>query len=673
MAVGNNHIRNRDVSPWLRQNQHGRLEAAADDKSVYGLAHLIRTTEEALLKLFEEGRLSGTMHTCIGQEVCQLAFVRALQFADDAVLSNHRNHGHFLAYCGKVEELIAEIMGKQSGICRGRGGSQHIAFRHFHSNGIQGGLTPIAVGIAWALSRKNSDGIVSVFIGDGTLGEGVLYESMNLAAVWNVPLLIVVENNQIAQTTNIRDALGGNIEARGKAFGLATWELNDRAHDFITKAEEVVTAVRSSRKPGFCVVTTARIGPHSKGDDFRPDEEKKYISANDPLLLIGGRLHVDERRKIEEQNRVFVQQAADAAAAGVDAHFDGDPLALFAPVHAPIFLEKSSPHVDTRITFLHSINDSLRRLLAQHAEVVLLGEDLHDPYGGAFKATKGLSEMFPERVISTPISEAAITGAAIGMAMAGYKPIVEIMFADFLSLCFDQLYNHAVKFPWVYDGCAVPLVLRTPSGGHRGYGPTHSQSPEHLFLSMPGLTVVYPSHRHDAGQLLAHAVLNWPYPVLFFEHKLLYREEQSQGEYVLIDAGSDTAAGLFPTLVKNGGDADITFVTYGGSLLIVEEVAMFFEAEEFSVEIVAPSLLSPMVNPVLVNHLLGRTMIVIVEEAPAPFSWGAELAAQLYEAGFSGNLQRIGATPCPIPAARSLEKHILPTAQSIIQSVKQNL
>ena len=229
----------------------------------------IRLTEQLILEQFSRGLVSGTTHTCLGQELTAISVVRALDHPEDVVLSNHRNHGHFLTYSGDFLGLVAEIMGREAGVCGGRGGSQHLAYRHFHSNGVQGGMTGIGAGLALARKLRGSGGIVATIIGDGTLGQGLLYESMNLASVWQAPLLVVVENNGIAQTTDTRDTIGGDIEARGAAFGLPTWRFADDDPEFCRKVAAVVTEVRASRRPGFLVLDTRRMGPHSKGDDLR--------------------------------------------------------------------------------------------------------------------------------------------------------------------------------------------------------------------------------------------------------------------------------------------------------------------------------------------------------------------------------------------------------------------
>ena len=310
-------------------------------------------------------------------------------------------------------------------------------------------------------------------------------------------------------------------------------------------------------------------------------------------------------------------------------------------------------------------------MLSENPDVLVLGEDLHEPYGGAFKVTAGLSGDFAGRVISTPISEAGITGTGIGLAMAGRRPIVEIMFADFLTLTMDQLYNHAVKFPGMFPECQVPLVVRTPCGGRRGYGPTHSQSPENLLVSVPGLTVVYGSHRHNVGQLLVDAVSRWPNPVVFFEHKLLYGEAQNPADYQVVPAdAADQGAELFPTLRQGSGQPDVTLVSFGGMLPFVERAARRLEAEEeISVEIVTPSLLAPLPRRTLVNLLMTRPRIAVIEESHHEFGFSAELLASLAEAGVKARVVRLGLPPVPIASARSLEREQMVDEQTIINKI----
>ncbi len=645
----------------------GKPVIALTPRSAYSFGLLIRETEQALLRLFSQGLLSGTTHTCLGQELCQMSVARALNDPDDVIFSNHRNHGHFLTYSGDFFGLVAEIMGREGGVCGGIGGSQHLAFRGFHSNGVQGGMSAIAVGHGLALRNRGS-GIAAVVIGDGTLGQGLIYESLNLASVWESPVLFVVENNGIAQTTLTSATTGGSIDERALAFGIDEWRVDDSSPDFLEQVESVVALVRASRRPGFLVIDTQRMGPHSKGDDLRDPSEMAAIRERDPLEQMGRRLSESDRRELREATQDFVasvcEQAMQAPTAtrlvARDSIFVGPPADSVERPPVP----KPPPNVRS------DLNNTLRSMLSASDKVILLGEDLHDPYGGAFKVTAGLSTEFPGRVISTPISEAGVVGAAIGLAMEGYLPVVEVMFADFLTLAFDQISNHAVKFPGMFPDVKIPLVIRTPAGGRRGYGPTHSQNPETLLCAVPGLTVVFPSSRHQVGELLWNSVFRWLYPVVFLEHKLLYGAPVDPAGYRALEAApTDEAADLFPTLVGGDANPDVTLVTYGGMLEIAEATAAELREEELEVEIVVPSLLSPFPRKTLLRRLRETPRIVTIEETHTGCGFSAELGAALLESGFRGQYARVGMAPVPIPAARSLESLVMPDRRRVVEAI----
>lgn len=656
----------RDI-PGFQRDSFGKPKIANDDASLYAYGSLIRRTEELILDLFSRGLLSGTTHTCLGQELCQMAVVRALNDANDVVLSNHRNHGHFLTYSGHFVGLVAEIMGREAGVCGGYGGSQHMAFRHFHSNGVQAGMTGIGTGIALARKMSDSSALVATMIGDGTLGEGLLYESMNLASIWKAPVLFVVEHNGIAQTTYTSMTIGGTILARGDAFGLLTCHLDDSSPDFSKSVAAFVDEIRYAGRPGMLLIDTQRLGPHSKGDDLRSEHEREIIANRDPLTALGKRLTSEQRENIESRNATFLREVEAEAIASLEARFADAPKHAFRNRRLVTGPEQPANASNVR----SAINAALRDLLSQDDDVIILGEDLHEPYGGAFKVTAGLSSEFAGRVISTPISEAGITGSGIGLALAGKRPIVEIMFADFLTLCMDQIYNHAVKFPGMFPGIEVPLVLRTPCGGRRGYGATHSQCPENIFTSVPGLTVICCSHRHNVGQLLVNAVRRWPNPTVFLEHKLLYGEAQDPADYTVVPADTaDNGAELFPTLRRGSASPDITLVSFGGMLPVVERAAKrLVDEEELEVEIVAPSMLAPLPRQSLLSVLLSRTAILVVEESHHEFGVSAEILASLAEAGYHGKSMRIGTMPVPIASARSLERDQMPDEKIIVDRV----
>lgn len=266
----------------------------------YSRMFLIRKTEERFLKLFSDGVLNGTVHTCIGQEACAVGAISALNKEKDVVFSNHRAHGHFIAYCDKVEELIAELMGKKTGICRGIGGSQHLHFGNMYTNGIQGGIVPVAIGAALAEKEKKSDAIVMVFIGDGTMGQGVVYESFNIASLWSLPVVFVLEDNKYAQSTPKEKAHSGVLTTRPASFGIKIYHTTENTIESVYElSNEAVNFTRNKQKPSFIHLETYRFSPHSKGDDFRSKEEIENYKKNDPLLKLRKKLLKENTEEIE--------------------------------------------------------------------------------------------------------------------------------------------------------------------------------------------------------------------------------------------------------------------------------------------------------------------------------------------------------------------------------------
>jgi TPP-dependent pyruvate/acetoin dehydrogenase alpha subunit len=284
----------------------------------YKQMYLVRKTEETLLSLFTKGMLTGTVHTCIGQEACAVGVVSALDLNRDVIWSNHRNHGHYLACFDDVEGLIAEIMGRESGICAGLGGSQHIHRDYFYTNGVLGGTIPCAVGSAFAEKRKNTGAITAVFLGDGAFGEGVVYESLNIAALWKLPVLFILEHNQYAQCTPTILEHAGDLSRRAEPFGIPSFQMTaDDVMVVAEKAREVIEAVRKNYQPFFLVLHTYRFAPHSKGDDHRPPEEIEAHILRDPLKKLRNTLQNDDETrlvKLEGEIDHRLEAAVNAAA-----------------------------------------------------------------------------------------------------------------------------------------------------------------------------------------------------------------------------------------------------------------------------------------------------------------------------------------------------------------------
>jgi TPP-dependent pyruvate/acetoin dehydrogenase alpha subunit len=298
-----------------------------DNLTLYKSMLLIRRFEERLLAEFSTGTLVGTTHTYIGQEA-DAAGIFAATDHDDVVFSNHRCHGHFLAYGGDAYRLAAELMGKSTGLVGGRGGSQHIHWRNFYSNGIQGGITPIAAGMALAEKVHATSKIALVFIGDGTLGEGALYESLNIASLWKLPILFILEDNHYAQTTPVRKGVAGSMPGRFTAFGIPAWERESSdVLEIRSTAAEAIRAVRAGNGPAGLILHTHRFSAHSKGDDPRTPEELSAIRQFDPLPLQGRRLSKDEREKAETEVTIVIEDAFSRASTDslptISAEFDG--------------------------------------------------------------------------------------------------------------------------------------------------------------------------------------------------------------------------------------------------------------------------------------------------------------------------------------------------------------
>jgi 2-oxoisovalerate dehydrogenase E1 component len=641
------------------------MTETVESVDLYRKAILIRSVEQRLLELFAQGKLFGTVHTCIGQEWTGVAVAEALR-PGDLIFTNHRGHGHYLARTGDVDGLIAEIMGKTTGMCGGRGGSQHMCSGGVYSNGIQGGIVPVATGLAMSQKLRGGDNLTVCFIGDGTLGEGALYEAMNIAAKWELPLLIVVENNRYSQSTAQSTTLAGDICARAAAFGIHTdeGETWDPA-SLVPTAQRCVDYVRRKGKPAFLRIDTYRLMAHSKGDDDRDQAEVREYWARDPLTVFANE-NADDAARISGE----VKQVIDEAVARADAAPYTPPPVVDEDVPPPHATAWSETRIESSERMVVQIHAALKRNMARDGRITLIGEDIEGPYGGAFKVTKNLSLEFPGRVRNTPISEAAIVGIGNGLALGGQLPVCEIMFGDFLMLAGDQLLNHASKFRHMYnDQVQVPLVVRTPMGGKRGYGPTHSQSIEKHFLGMPGTRMLALSHRFDPGVIYDRLFATIDRPTIVIENKLLYGAIVSpKAPEAFVWEHSDDA---FPVLrLRPEGTPDLTILCYGGMVPDVEAaVETLFDEHEIIAQIICPTQLYPLdPRPIVeaVRESGGR--LLVAEEGLGFAAFGAEVISELAERapGVLRRVRRVASPRHPIPSCGPLEKALLPNAARVV-------
>jgi len=638
-------------------------------ENIYKKALLIRRTEDTFLDLFSQGQLSGTVHTCNGQEFSALAFCSVLKDGD-VILSNHRCHGHYIARTGDVKGLIAELMGKASGTCGGIGSSQHLCNKNFYSNGIQGGIVPVAAGMALAAKRDNNNSIVVVFIGDGTLGEGIVYESMNLASLLDLPLHIVCENNRYAQSTRISDNLSGSILARPESFGIQTFHSNTwDLKGLFNNAKSSIKATRANR-PIFHLVDTYRLNHHSKSDDKRNLEEVDTFIAKDPLNLFQ-----DEKpekfasmlAEIDSQISIFVKNLEKEEELDLRLYINSSKNVT--PIEY-IPLASINERVVTRI------NTFFDETIEKDKKVLFIGEDVLSPYDGAFKVSAGLSTKYPDNVISTPISEAGITGMSNGLALRGYKPYVEIMFGDFITLVLDQIINHASKFHHMYNKQVhCPIVIRTPMGGGRGYGPTHSQTLDKLLVGIDNVTVIAINSLIDPKLLYQNIYKNEKHPVIVIENKVDYGRfvGATELDYYTVKRSKDQ----YPVIKYSptNDQPNLTLVTYGGiSQNVIESLFDLFLEIEAIVEVIVLTKISPLdITPVLESVRISKRVIVI-EEGSKEFGIGAEVIAQVFEhLGTKVDVaKRIGALPYPIPSAQNLENLVLPNT-TLVEDIAKEL
>lgn len=678
--------------------------------SHYETLYTIRRTEELLLEYFSKGLLRGTTHTYLGQEAIAVSALSYLG-EHDVVTSYHRSHGHFLAYCNDYKKLIAEIIGDSQGVCYGVGGSQHLQQGNFYSNGILAGMVPTATGMALAEKLKGTGGIAVCFLGDGALGEGVVYESFNMASLWKIPVLYVVENNRYAQSTPIELNLAGSIAGRLKAFHIEIDEIESNdIGELLQRFQRAFDYVREGRKPFCQIVNTCRMGPHSKGDDHRGEDELRFWKEKDPLTLAKKYFQLSDIEELEKrqdreireyfetflielpsikQNSKFPQSVneangrfgvgmeklnnkRDSPGSGVYTQTDEEII--------PTDHEAQSGYItDPQETLMVGhLQKVWHALMEKNSRMYLIGEDLLDPYGGAFKVSKGLSTRFPGRVLSSPVSEAGIMGIANGMALRGLMPVVEIMFGDFTTLIMDQIVNHATKFKRMYGGKAnCPVIVRTPMGGYRGYGPTHSQSLEKLYFGVPGLIVVACDAIHDQ-QLIWERMLKLESPCLYIENKTLYGQKIKPAigdkiEHFYVRSSESYFPTISLKMTPFATTTDVALLTYGGMVQTAMEVAQkLYIEEELVVEVVVPAQISPLPERDILRFLGHCRKIVVLEEGTQRNGWGAEICALLQEK-FDEKLsvRRCSAQNTIIPNSASGERAVLPDVQACYKLVKE--
>lgn len=658
----------------------------------------IRALENNISKLLSKAVLKGASHLYAGEEAVAVGAVAALR-DDDLITSTHRGHGHAHAHGDKAaktvqekqdhyNKMMAEVLGKSGGYCHGKGGSMHIAdvaHGNLGATGIVGGNIPVAVGAALAQKLKGTDKVVVCFFGDGASNTGNFHEALNMASLWDLPVIFVVENNLYGMSVPFAQASKlPHVADRAAAYGIPGVIVDGM--DMLEVRGAVAQAAeraRAGKGPTLVEAKTYRYFGHSHSDPrtYRTKEEEKTWKDHDPILVLSEQLEAVKflnEQELEKMNAT-VEQKLDAAMAYSEASPEPDLQSLMTDVYAPTKFTQTDYDTDVRlrqeikagkitneVAYSQALADAMDEEMAHDENVFIMGEDV-GLYGGAYGATRGLFDKYgAARVIDTPISEATIGGAAVGAAMAGMRPIAEIMYVDFTPLAMDQIANQGGKNRYMFGGkTSVPMVVRSEGGAGRAIAAHHSQSLESLWTHLPGVYVVMPSTAYDAKGLLKAAIRD-DNPVMFIEHKMLYKEKGPvpQEEYIIPFGVAD---------VKREGH-DITIVTYSRMVLRALEAAEVLAAEGIDVEVIDLRTLNPLDIDTVVKSVQKTNRFVGVTEAYENTSFINEVMAQLNEQAFywlDAPMVRVAAANVPVPRAEALEDLAIPNVGRIVQACKE--
>ncbi len=644
---------------------------------LYQVMVRIRRFDEKTAELFNAGLVKGTAHSYVGQEAVAAGACLHLT-PEDSVISNHRGHGHCIAKGARLDLMMAELMGRESGYCRGLGGSMHIAALDLNilgANGIVAAGVPIGAGAALAAKLRGTDRVVLTFFGDGGANQGVVHETMNLAAVWTLPFIFVCENNKYALSTDqSRTTAGEGVAARARAYEIPAATVD--GNDVLAVSDAVADAVARARRgegPSCVEAVTYRWGGHSMRanlPEYRTKEEELEWMARDPIARVERRLIEGGSSDLElKELRLKVEGELEAAVAYAVESPEPTVEVMEAAVYAPhIRATEPASRAGREMTYVEALNAALHAEMARDERVFLMGEDV-GLIGGIFGVSRGLRERFGEgRVRDTPISEPSFVGMGVGAAVAGMRPIVEIQIWDFVAMTMDQIVNQAAKIRYMLGGRAtVPLVIRGPQGGGIRLAAQHSQSLEAWFVHVPGLVVVAPSTPYDAKGLLATAIRD-DNPVIFLEHKMLYptKGPVPDGEYLIPFGKAD---------VKRPG-TDVTVVATQMMVQRALGAAQDLESDGVSVEVIDPRTLVPLDEEAILESVRKTHRLVIIHEAVKRGGWGAEVAALVSERALDeldAPIVRLGARNVPMPYNDRLEQATIPSREDIAAAVRSLL
>jgi pyruvate dehydrogenase E1 component beta subunit/2-oxoisovalerate dehydrogenase E1 component len=636
----------------------------------------IRRFEEKCYELYTQEKIRGFLHLYDGEEAVAVGVSAALE-PRDRVVSTYREHGHALARGVSMESALAEMYGKATGCAGGRGGSMHLFDAEtnlYGGNAIVGGGLPMAVGLGLGDHMQGQDRVTVCFFGDGALAEGEFHESMNLAALWKLPVIFVLENNLYAMGTAVaRVQANPDFVPRAASYGMPAESVD--GNDVVAveaAARRLVEAARAGSGPQFLECRTYRTRPHSMFDaeKYRDKTEVAEWRKRSPItrfqswLLDNGLMHREEVDAIEAEVEAQLRNAVAACEqAPLEPVEDLTRHAVAETRPAPPVPVAPDRMVDS--TYRDCCRAAITDALLRDPRVFMMGEDI-GAYGGCYAVSMGLlTEFGPDRIRDTPLSESAFTGAGIGAALAGLRPIVEIMTVNFSLLALDQILNTAATIRHMSGGqFGVPLVIRMATGAGRQLAAQHSHSLEAFFAHIPGLRVVAPATLEDARGMLATA-LEDPDPVIVLEHVMLY----NMTGQIAANAGP---VDIDRAVVRRPG-GDVTLVAWSYCLWKALEAAEALAKDGIEAEVIDLRSLRPLDEGTLVASISRTRRAVVVDEGWRTGSVSAEIAARIQEACFwhlDAPVARVCSAEVPVPYAKHLETAALPQVADIVAAVK---
>lgn len=614
-----------------------------------------------MLILLRQGKI-GKWFSGIGQEAISVGVTMALH-NDEYVLPLHRNLGVFTTRKVPFRQLFAQWQGKKSGFTKGRDRSFHFGTNDYHIVGMishLGAMLGVANGISLAHLLNNDKKISVVFSGDGGTSEGDFHEAMNVAAVWQLPVIFLIENNGYGLSTPSNEQFRcKQFIDKGIGYGMEAYQVDgNNILEVYNKATELSESMRNSPRPILLECMTFRMRGHEEasGTKYVPQElfeewgKKDPISNYETYLMSEGILNETLKTQIYDELKHGMDD--DLAAVFAEPEIVADIEEELNDVYAPYTQEIIAPATNNTSTrrLVDAISDGLKQSMERHSNTVLMGQDVAE-YGGVFKISDQFYKLFSKaRVRNTPITESSILGAGYGLAIKKYKAIVEMQFADFVTCGFNQIVNNLAKshYRWAQ---AADVVVRMPTGAGVGAGPFHSQSTEAWFFHVPGLKIIYPSNPYDAKGLLC-AAINDPNPVLFFEHKNLYRsiEGEVPNDYYTLEIGKAKT-------VAQG--EELTIITYGWGVQWALEACKNLNIQA---EIVDLRTLLPWDKEAVKTAVEKTGKVMVLHEDTLTGGIGAEIAAWISEHCFTAldaPVKRIGSLDTPVPLAKDLEDKFL--------------